>query len=104
MNDSHIPMPVVGDDTLRRIMDRRAKEDPNFVTLKFQNRDYTFGELDSLVNRFANGLLERGLQRGDRVALMLPSHPDHLVAILALAKVGLVRVPINTAFKGASLA
>ena len=103
MTDKNIPMPVVGDETLRRIMDRRAKEDPSFVTLKFQERDYSFGELDAMVNRFANALLERGLQPGDRVALMLPSHPDHLVAILALSKVGLVRVPINTAFKGASL-
>ncbi|WP_415135771.1 AMP-binding protein [Ottowia sp.] len=99
-----IEMPPVGDETLRRIMDRRAKEDPGHVLLKFQDRDHTFGAIDAQVNRVANALLARGLQPGDRVALMLPSHPDHLVAILALAKVGLVRVPINTSFKGASLA
>jgi len=99
-----IAMPPVSDETLRQRMDRRAKEDPGFVMLKFRDRDYTFGEIDAMVNRVANGLLARGLRPGDRVALMLPSHPDHLVAILALAKVGLVRVPINTAFKGASLA
>ena len=99
-----IEMPPVGDETLRRIMDRRAKEDPGHVLLKFQDRDHTFGEIDAQVNRVANALLARGLKPGDRVALMLPSHPDHLVAILALAKVGLVRVPINTGFKGASLA
>ncbi len=99
-----IAMPSVGDETLRRIMDRRALEDPNHVLLKFQDRNFTFGEIDAQVNRVANALLARGLQPGDRVALMLPSHPDHLVAILALAKIGLVRVPINTSFKGASLA
>lgn len=99
-----IEMPLVGDETLRRIMDRRALEDPGHVLLKFQGRDHTFGDIDAQVNRVANALLARGLAPGDRVALMLPSHPDHLVAILALAKVGLVRVPINTAFKGASLA
>jgi crotonobetaine/carnitine-CoA ligase len=36
----------------------------------------------------ANGLLAQGLVPGDRVALMLPSHPDHVVAILALARSG----------------
>jgi carnitine-CoA ligase len=99
-----IEMPVVGDETLRDILDRRAVEDAEHVYLKFQGRDYTFGAIDKLINRVANGLLARGLQPGDRVALMLPSHPDHIIAILALVKVGLVRVPINTAFKGASLA
>jgi len=72
--------------------------------LKFQGRRFSFGEIDASVNRVANGLVALGLRPGDRVALMLPSHPDHLVAILALAKVGLVRVPINTALIGASLA
>ena len=99
-----IEMPVVGNETLRDILDRRATEDAKHVFLKFEGRDYTFGEIDKLINRLANGLLARGLQPGDRVGLMLPSHPDHVITILALAKVGLVRVPINTAFKGASLA
>ena len=99
-----IAMPPVGDATLRDIMDRRAAEDPDCLFLKFAGRDYRFGEIDAQVNRVANGLLALGLAPGDRVALMLPSHPDHLVAILALAKVGLVRVPINTSLVGASLA
>lgn len=99
-----IEMPPVGDETLRRIMDRRALQESDHVLLKFRDREYTFGEIDAQVNRVANALLARGLKPGDRVALMLPSHPDHMVAILALAKVGLVRVPINTSFKGASLA
>lgn len=99
-----IEMPPVGDETLRRIMDRLALESPGHILLKFQDREYTFIEIDSQVNRMANALLAQGLKQGDRVAMMLPSHPDHLVTILALAKVGLIRVPINTGFKGASLA
>ena len=55
------------------------------------------------VNRVANALLARGLRKGDRVALMLPSHPDHIVAIFALAKAGLVRVPVNVHLKGPAL-
>jgi len=55
-----IEMPPVGDETLRRIMDRRAKEDPGHVLLKLQDRDHTFGEIDAQVNRVANALLTRG--------------------------------------------
>ncbi len=96
-------MPPVGDVTLRERMDMRARDDPNRAFLIFENRTYSFGEIDEAVNRFANGLLARGLVPGDRVALMLPSHPDHVIAILALAKVGLVRVSVNVHLIGAAL-
>jgi len=96
-------MPPVGDVTLRERMDMRARDDPNRAFLIFEDRAYTFREIDEAVNRFANGLLARGLVPGDRVALMLPSHPDHIIAILALAKVGLVRVSVNVHLIGAAL-
>jgi len=96
-------MPPVGEGTLRERMDMRARDDPKRAFLIFENRTYSFGEIDEAVNRFANGLLARGLAPGDRVALMLPSHPDHVIAILALAKVGLVRVSVNVHLIGAAL-
>ena len=98
-----LEMPPVGEQTIREIMDRRAREEPAHIYCYFQDRAYTFGELDDAVNRVANGLLELGLAKGDRVALMLPSHPDHIVAIFALAKVGLIRVPVNVHLKGVAL-
>ena len=96
-------MPPVGDVTLREHMDTRARDDPGRRFLIFEDRAYTFGEIDDAVNRFANGLLARGLVPGERVALMLPGHPDHIIAILALAKVGLVRVSVNVHLIGAAL-
>ena len=96
-------MPPVGEGTLRERMDMRARDDPDRAFLIFEDRTYTFAEIDAAVNRFANGLLARGLVPGDRVALMLPSHPDHIIAILALAKVGLVRVSVNVHLIGAAL-
>ncbi len=96
-------MPPVADATLRSHMDRRARDDPGHVFLLFEDRQYTFGEINDAANRLANGLLAQGLVPGDRVALMLPSHPDHIVAILALAKAGLVRVSVNTSLLGAAL-
>ena len=97
-------IPTVGDETIRGAMDRRARETPDDVYCVFEDRSLTFAALDAAVNRVANALLARGLAKGDRVALMLPSHPDHIIAILALAKVGLVRVPVNVHLKGPALA
>jgi len=93
----------VGDETIREALQRRARETPNDVFCVFEEDTLTCAALDSAVNRFANGLIALGLRPGERVALMLPSHPDHIVAILALAKVGLVRVPVNVSLKGAAL-
>ena len=94
----------VGDETLREALERRARDTPDDVYCTFEGEPLTIAALDAAVNRVANALLARGLRKGDRVALMLPSHPDHIVAIFALAKVGLVRVPVNVHLKGAALA
>ena len=98
-----VTMPPVGDTTFREILDAAAAATPEHVFCTFRGEAITLGALDEAVNRVANGLLARGLRPGDRVALMLPSHPDHIVCIFALAKIGLVRVPINTGLQGRSL-
>lgn len=96
-------MPNVGDKTFRETMDEEALSNPDRVFCTFDGHSITFGALNEQVNRLANALLALGLKKGDHVGIMLPSHPDHIVAIFALAKVGLVRVPVNTSLKGAAL-
>ena len=98
-----VAMPKLGELTIRQMMDAEAQAMPGRIYCTFKGEALTFGELDSRVNRIANALLAQGLVPGDRVALMLPGHPDHIACIFALAKVGLVRVPVNTSLVGASL-
>ena len=100
---SAVEMPPVGATTIRQMMDAEARAMPQRIYCTFEGTALSFGALDEAVNRVANGLLARGLRPGDRVALMLPGHPDHIICIFALAKIGLVRVPINTGLQGASL-
>jgi crotonobetaine/carnitine-CoA ligase len=89
--------------TIGQLWDKRAAADPEHVYCRFGERDWSVGALDDRINRLANALLAAGLRKGDRVAVMLPSHPDHIVTIFALAKAGLVRIPVNVHLKGASL-
>jgi crotonobetaine/carnitine-CoA ligase len=104
LSSPSVAMPAPGARTLREEMDAQALSDPGRVFCTHAGVEITFGALDAAVNRIANALLARGLRPGDRVALMLPGHPDHIACIFALAKIGLVRVPVNTALQGASLA
>jgi len=101
---ARVVMPSPGDRTLREELDGQARDFPERVFCRFGGSELRFGAMDARVNRLANALLALGLEPGERVALMLPSHPDHIIAIFALAKVGLVRVPVNTALQGPSLA
>ena len=55
----------------------------------------SFTEFDAQTDRLGNALLRRGLQPGDRVAVLLPNGIEGLVAYYAVAKSGLVRVPLN---------
>ena len=90
--------------TIRELLDRRVAEDPDFVYCRFGDDALTLGALNERVNRFANGLLTLGLARGDRVAVMLPNHPDYVVAFLACARIGVCQVPVNINLKGTGLA
>lgn len=100
---AHVDILPVPDETLAALLCRRAQEIPDEAYCYFKEETLTFGALNARVNQLANLMWSMGLRPGDRVGLMLPSHPDHIVAIFALAKLGLVRVPVNPQLKGASL-
>jgi acetyl-CoA synthetase len=59
---------------------------------------YTFGQLTELSSRFANALLGLGMERGDRVAVVLPQLPETAIAHLAAFKGGLISLPLSTLF------
>ncbi|VVE02487.1 AMP-dependent synthetase [Pandoraea soli] len=100
---THVDIASVPDETIAATLARRAETTPDAVYCRINDDVMTLGELARRVDRLADVLSAQGLRHGDRVALMLPSHPDHLVAIFALTKLGLVRVPVNVHLVGASL-
>ena len=55
----------------------------------------TYREVDEAANRFANFLRERGVDKGDRVALLVGNGPWSISLDFACLKVGVVRVPLN---------
>ncbi|HET6563742.1 MAG TPA: AMP-binding protein [Marmoricola sp.] len=61
-------------------------------------REHSFAELTERSNRLANALRELGVQRGDRVAVMLPQGLDCGVSHLATYKLGAIAVPLTQLF------
>ena len=79
-----------------------ALRDRPFVQFQ-DNPPYTFGEMDARANRVANALAAMGVQRDERVLLMMPNGIAFLDAWFGINRLGAVMVPINTAYKGGFL-
>jgi long-chain acyl-CoA synthetase len=56
---------------------------------------FSYSELDSLSNRFANALLGLGVEKGDCVALYLPNIPQFIIAYFGALKAGAVATAIS---------
>ena len=58
----------------------------------------SFGQLHAGSNQFANWLISQGVQKGDRVAVMLEPSPAFYLALFGTMKMGAVAVPLFTLF------
>ena len=57
--------------------------------------EYTYGEVNDRVNRLAHALADRGVEQGDRVALLAPNTHYFIETLYATNKLGAVFVPLN---------
>ena len=72
-----------------------AKKFPDKVAFKDSRRSFTYSELNRRVNKLCYSLMSLGLDRGDKVAVILENSIEICEVFLATAKTGLVIVPIN---------
>jgi len=63
-----------------------------------QTSQFSFGQLTTLSNQFANALAAKGVGRGDRVAIILPQRPETAIAHLAAYKLGAIALPLSVLF------
>ena len=66
------------------------------VALRCQDRAWTYAEIAAQVNRAGSLLRRSGVERGDRVLLILPDGPEFVAVFLAAVKIGAVAVPAST--------
>ncbi len=64
----------------------------------------TYAQLFENAHRIAAGLIARGMERGDRFALLMRNHPEFIEAMIATSITGCVFVPIDPRTRGEKLA
>jgi long-chain acyl-CoA synthetase len=102
--DPGVPADInVPDESLDSGLQRAATLYPNRVAIRFYDRCITYRELDALANRFANALIELGVRKGDRVALLMPNCPQMVLAFYGGLRAGAVIVPTSPLYVDAEL-
>ena len=89
--------------TVAEVVGTQARLQPDKVTVHDSHRALSFQDWDSRATRLANALRVLGLETGDRVALLAYNCVEWLELYVALARAGLVAVPIDFRLVGAEI-
>lgn len=90
---------LIGRVNVGDMLTRSAARSPQHLAVVDGSRRFSYGQLNDWVNQVAHGLIDRGYQRGDALALMSGNCVEFLVTYYACAKVGVVCVPINLGWR-----
>ncbi len=81
-----------------------AQKYPSKVAVVYQKERVTYLEIDKLSDYLAHFLLEKGIKKGDRVALLLENSVDYVISFFGILKAAAVVVPLNTQLVNRELA
>ncbi len=103
-------MRTLNEMVLADLIAARAEKRPDLDVVTFEGgetgRDEirTYAQLWINANKLAAGLIARGMNYGDRFAILMRNHPEFIELMIAASLTGLVFVPIDPRTKGSKLA
>ena len=98
--DKGLDVPLI-EATIGDFFDSMVEKYPEREALvsRHQNIRWTYRELQQQVNQLASAIIEMGLEIGDRIAIWSHNNAEWLLMQLATAKVGIILVNINPAYR-----
>ena len=80
---------------VQHFLEYYARNTPDLPCLTQHGKTTSFGEVNALANRVANGLLTLGVEKGQRVAILGENSLQHLLLFMGAGKIGAVTVSLN---------
>ncbi|MFC4024037.1 class I adenylate-forming enzyme family protein [Oceanobacillus longus] len=76
-------------------LSRNARRIPEKTAIIFGEETYSYKQFNNKVNKLAHGLLEQGVEKGDKIAFMMKNSAEFMIVYYAIMKVGAIAVPVN---------
>ncbi|MFC7128025.1 acyl-CoA synthetase [Haloferax chudinovii] len=91
-------------NVVTELVDRHVSEGRgDNVAIRFEDEEITYAELQRQVNRLGSGLVNLGVEPGDRVVVRFTNRPEAIVSCLAAQKIGAVALPSMKLLRAAEL-
>jgi long-chain acyl-CoA synthetase len=84
---------------LGEIISRSSKKFPNKEAIIFKDKVFTYKTLERQTNQLASLIISMGLEKGERIGIMMSNRPEFVIAFFGILKAGMIPVPINALFK-----
>jgi len=81
------------------ILSKSAEKFGEKAAIVWNDKEYSFKDLDSMSNRFAHALLQKGLTKGDRVCIFMQNSPEFVISHFGIIKAGCITVPLNVMYR-----
>lgn len=85
------------------LLEEKAARYKDNVFLMFEDRNFTYRQMNENANRIANYFLSLGATQGKGAAILMDNSPRFLDIFIGIQKIGMYAVPVNTSLKGDSL-
>src|SRR5262245_30166632 len=85
------------------LLSHHARYRPHHEAVVFGDVRLSWTQFNARVNRLANALCDAGLKKGDKLATILPNSLELLEIFMAVAKIGVVVVPLSPLLRGTGL-
>ncbi|MCU9593992.1 long-chain fatty acid--CoA ligase [Caldibacillus thermolactis] len=86
---------VIPDLSLPDMLQETVKKYPNHSAIYFYGREMSYTELGQLTDKFGAALQEKGIKKGDRIAIMLPNSPQYIISYYGILKTGGIVTQVN---------
>lgn len=86
---------LLPDENIISLFDQSVQRYPTHTALQYNSLSYTYGEINTLANKFANYLLSHGVKPASLTGVMLERGPAMLISLLAVLKIRSAYLPID---------